>query len=89
MVSISELQLNDGEQKTSEPSKEFIIDAKIDTNGPRTPDAADEQADEPSSSDNGDLVEKERKQRAEEVVLASFDGYKSRHVSLKYRCFRL
>jgi len=68
MDCISKLQLSDGEEKLSEPSKACMIDEKIETGGPGTPDAADEQADEPSSSENSDLIEKERKQRVEEVM---------------------
>ena len=69
MVSIAELQLNDAEEKPSERLKECKTDAKIESSGPGTPDATDEQADAPSSIENGDLME-ERKQRAAEVRLA-------------------
>jgi hypothetical protein len=72
MVSIAELQLNDAEEKPSEPLKECTKDAKIESSGPGTPDATDEQADAPSSVENGDLMEEERKQRAAEVTLALY-----------------
>lgn len=70
MVSIEELQLNDAEEQTSEPCSKTTIDAKIESSGPGTPDAA-EQADDTSSVENCDVIEEERKERAQEVTLAA------------------
>jgi hypothetical protein len=69
-MGFAELQLNDAEEELSNPIKPCTKDAKIETQGPGTPDAVDEQVEELSSNENGDLIEEERKQRAREVIMA-------------------
>jgi hypothetical protein len=69
MVSIADLQLNDAEETPSEALEESKTTAKIEARRPGTPDAAEEQAEE-QDFENGDLIEEERKQRAEQVTLA-------------------